>query len=152
MYLVSITGGYSAMYTQDTIGLEGDTVCATSATGCALGKPSAGQTPTVLQVYLDRPWHLWGWSPAIGKSVSTGPQFAWTQVSATVWSFGYEDLSLVTGDADYQDVLGTVTFVHGMEPDPTPDPPTVVPTPEPAGLGLVGVSLVVAAQMIRRRR
>jgi hypothetical protein len=154
MYLVSITGGRSALYNDDTIGLEGDTVCAVSATGCALGKPAPGQMPTVLQVSMDRPWHLWGWSPAIGKSLSTGSQFAFTQTSPTTWAFGYEDLSLLTGDADYQDVLGTITFLHGIDPplDPTPTAFSAQPVPESSTWLLVGVGLLgVCLSRIDRR-
>ena len=134
-YLISVTGGHSALYSQDTIGFEGDTVCAVSAVGCVLGKPGANQPATVLEVYLDRPWHLWGWSPAIGKVLATGPQFAFTQTGATTWSWGFEDLG-AGGDYDYQDVLGTITFLHGIDTDPTPDPSTV-----DAGAGGVNIYL-----------
>ena len=150
-YLISVTGGHSALYSQDTIGFEGDTVCAVSAVGCVLGKPGANQPATVLEVYLDRPWHLWGWSPAIGKVLATGPQFAFTQTGATTWSWGFEDLG-AGGDYDYQDVLGTITFLHGIDPDPTPDPHDVTPVPEPTSFLLMGSAFILTARRIRGKK
>jgi hypothetical protein len=155
-YLIEIDGGTSALYGQDTLGFEGDSVCAVSAVGCVLGKPGANQPPTVLQVYLDRPWHLWGWSPPLGKVLSTGPQFAFTQVDANTWRWGFEDLSLTTGDADFQDVWGKVTFLHGIDPplDPTPTPTafSAQPVPESSTWLLVGVGLLgVCLSRIDRR-
>jgi hypothetical protein len=150
-YLISVTGGHSALYSQDTIGFEGDTVCAVSAVGCVLGKPGANQPATVLEVYLDRPWHLWGWSPAIGKVLATGPQFAFTQTGATTWSWGFEDLG-AGGDYDYQDVLGTITFLHGIDPDPTPDPHDATPVPEPTTILLVAIGLMSARKAVSRSK
>jgi PEP-CTERM motif len=141
-YLIEIDGGKSALYATDTIGFEGDSVCAVSAVGCVLGKPGANQPPTVLEVYLDRPWHLWGWSAPLGKVPATGSQFAFTQTAPNTWTWGFEDLP--NGDFDYQDVLGKITFLHGVDLplELTVAPLAAAEAPEPSTWLLVGIGLV----------
>ena len=136
VYLITVSGGNSALYGQDLIGFEGDTFCARSADGCVLGKPDAFSThPTVLQTTLDRPWRLWGWSPPLGKVNSNGSQFAIAAIGPGQWRWGFEDLP--GGDYDYQDVYGTIQFLHGLTPEPTQFSVPVQPVPEPATFALM---------------
>jgi hypothetical protein len=148
VYLITVSGGNSALYGQDVIGFEGDTYCAHAADGCVLGKPDAASPhPTVLQVYLDRPWRLWGWSPPLGKVNSNGSQFAIASIGQGQWRWGFEDLP--GGDYDYQDVYGTIQFLHGLTPEPTPFSVPVQPVPEPTTMVLFGSALMLSGLLKR---
>ncbi len=155
-WLISVEGGHSAWYAQDVVGFEGDSVCAAMANPCTLGKPDAFSThATTLQVTLDRPWHLWATTPSFTHQTSNGPQFAFTQTSQTSWRWGLEDIGN-GGDGDYQDVIGSIQFLHGPEPIPTPTPqcvncePPPTPVPEPSPLLLIGVGMLFLARHGRR--
>jgi hypothetical protein len=147
MWLITVDGGFSAWYGVDVIGFEG---CPTAASPCVLGKPTAvSPHPTVLQVYQDRPWHLWATTPSYTHLTSNGPQFAFQQTSATTWRYGLEDIALGASDNDYQDLFGTLQFLHGPPiPTPTPecvncDPPvSAVPEPGTILLTLGGLAFV----------
>jgi hypothetical protein len=148
-WIITVDGGYSAWVGRDVVGFEGDTFCATAANPCALGGVG-----TVLQVYQDRPWRLWATTPSFTHLTSNGPQFAFTQTSQTSWRWGLEDIGN-GGDGDYQDVIGSIQFLHGPEPIPTPTPqcvncdPQPTPVPEPSSLWLIGVGMLFLARANR---
>ncbi len=142
---ISIEGGYSIWVNRDTLGFAGDTFCAVAAGPCALGGVG-----TTLQVYQDRPWHLWGESPGLnGRQTSNGAQFVFTQTGLNTWRFGFEDLDLVGGDRDYQDLYGTVTYL-GPGGTPTPQAQTPAAVPEPFTIVLVGGALTIG-KLVRKR-
>ncbi len=144
IWLVTQEAGHTAWAGQDVLSLEGDSYCAVAANGCPLGGPG-----TALQVYMDRPWHLAASTPSYTRQLSLGDQFAFLQTGPNTWRYGVEDILLPRGDADYQDLLGTLTYLGpgGL----TPTPQTATPVDEPFTLVLIGGALT-AAQLARRLR
>jgi hypothetical protein len=143
VWQISVDGGFSAWYAQDVIGYESGTLCT------PLDKPRPPQTPvlqtytTVTQVEFDRPWHLCATTPSVTHATSNGPQFALTQVSATLWRWGLEDITLDLGDRDYQDLYGTIRLMSA----PTREPRTpLTPVPEPSSLWMIGVGMLFLAR------
>ncbi len=142
LWRISMEAGHTAWVGLDTIGFEGDTFCATAAVPCALGG-----TGTTLEVYQDRPWHLWATTPSYTHQLSLGDQFAFVQTSPTTWRVGLEDITVNRGDNDYQDVMLTLQYVGpgGV----TPTPLTSTPVPEPFTIVLIGGALAFA-RVVRR--
>ncbi len=143
MWRISMEAGHTAWATQDVVGFEGDSFCATAAVPCTLG--GAG---TTLEVYQDRAWHLWATTPSYTHQLSIGDQFAFVQTGPNQWKVGLEDISLGVSDRDFQDVLLTLTYL-GSPSDSTPFAPAPTAVPEPFTLLLVSGAFAFA-RLVKR--
>jgi len=146
-WIITVDGGFSALVDQDIVGFEGDSFCAHVAQPCTLqhayvSPASHAAQSTVLQVYMDRPWHLTGWSPNVGHVTSNGSQFAIAQTGPTTWTWGFEDLR--AGDWDFNDIYGTLRYL-GPRVDPIPPSIPAAPVPEASTGLLVALGGILAA-------
>ena len=103
---------------------------------------------TTRTISADAPWTLWADTPSVTDAQSTGPQWAFDQISDNEWIWGLEDIQLGLADGDWNDAFGTLQFIAPLTPpvtvDDTPTTTDLPSVPEPSTyvLILTGVGLL----------